>query len=116
MSIITYQIESGTAPFKVAIIPPVIPVEDITSIGIYETADIPDGIYSMKVTDHDNCFHQIDDIIIGNIVPPTTTSTTTTTTTTTTSSTTTSTTTYHEIINFTAQFHEYVCVKTESLS
>lgn len=98
MAQLIYQITAGYPNFTAHIEPNVAEDQIHSSIGIYSFDDIPEGEYSLTITDSLGCEAFIDNINIIEGYPPTTTttssSTTLTTSTTSSSSTTTTTTTF----------------------
>lgn len=55
MGQIIYQIVSGTPDFTIVLSGPVIVNETKTEIGIYSFDDVPDGAYTLSITDGNGC-------------------------------------------------------------
>jgi hypothetical protein len=55
MATITYTIISGLAPFTAELSPSLIPINIHTEIGTYEFTFVPNGNYSLIITDSNNC-------------------------------------------------------------
>lgn len=100
MEEIIYQIITGVAPFIVELIPSVITPQVKNNVGTYILENIPNGTYTLRVTDGNNCIMEINNIVINTTTTTTTTSTTTTTTTT-------------MYISYLVQFWEYSCIEVE---
>lgn len=73
MATINYNISSGSAPYIVSILPAVAPDNIHLVAGSYQFTSIPDGTYTITVTDNDGCT----DSFIVDIYCDITTSTTT---------------------------------------
>jgi len=81
MATIIYTIALGTAGFTVTINPAVAPPNTHLAAGTYTFVDIPDGSYTVTVTDNSSCqasFEVHIDCSITTTIAPTTTTTSTT--------------------------------------
>lgn len=72
MNSVQFNIVSGAAPFQAELIGSDLPILEIASTGIHQFDDVPNGAYTLKITDANGCeFEQ--DIIVDPFVTTTTT-------------------------------------------
>jgi len=72
MSTIKYTIVSGVAPFTAELTPSLIPVNVHDAIGAYEFDDVPNGFYTLIITDSNGCSFQ-QELTVDPLVTTTTT-------------------------------------------
>lgn len=72
-SSITFTIVDGAAPFTVELVNSTIPIKTYSMSGTYTISDVPNGVYTLKITDSNDCVFE--KVLTVN---PTITTTTTT--------------------------------------
>lgn len=71
-NIVNFNIVSGTIPFEVELIGSTIPIQTFNSLGVHSINNVPNGVYTLKITDGNGCEFERE-IIVDPFVTTTTT-------------------------------------------